>query len=220
MEASGRNEPFERGRARRARLRLLAGIVAPVAGYIALDDVLHNELFALAIVELIPVFWVLGYGLLKRRLDPIALAAAIVLLVALGAAIADGGSVMPLKLRRGLVTGTLGIACLASVIGRRPLLPIAVGFIERAWPSSARLARIAHVYVAGERAAILTVIVGVTLLADAVAQVSLALTVSTAVFLVAAKLARTGILMTGAFACWYVSRRRLTPAAQSTLKQP
>ncbi len=214
VESTGRRERTDLVRARRARLRLLAGVAAPVIAYIALDHALHNELFALAIVELIPVFWALAYGFSKRRLDPIALIALIVLLVALAVAIADGGSVMPLKLRRGLVTGTLGIACLVSVIGRRPLLPVAIGFVERAWPSSARLARVAHIYAGGERAAVLTLIVGVTLLLDAVAQVSLALTVSTAVFLVAAKLARTGILVAGAAACWYTARRapRVAPS--------
>jgi hypothetical protein len=196
---------------RTARLRLLVGLLVPVVAYVVLDHVLHNELLALAIVELIPVVWALGYGLARGRLDPIALAAAIVLLAALIVSIADGGSAMPLKLRRGLVTGTLGIACLASVIGGRPLLPYAIRLVEYAWPRSVRLARALRPYTAGRSASVLTVIVGVTLLVDAVAQVTLALTVSTTVFLLTAKLARTAIFVTGLGACWWYASRRAVP---------
>lgn len=213
VESPGRHQATQARLRRTARWRLLVGLLVPVAAYIVLDHVLHNELLALAIVELIPVVWALGYGLARGRLDPIALAAAIVLLAALIVSIADGGSAMPLKLRRGLVTGTLGIACLASVIGGRPLLPYAIRLVEYAWPRSARLARAVRPYTVGASAAVLTVIVGVTLLIDAVAQVTLALTVSTAVFLVAAKLARTAIFVTGVGACWWYASRRAMPDA-------
>jgi hypothetical protein len=194
-------------------VRLLVGLLVPVVAYIVLDHVLHNELLALAIVELIPVAWALGYGLARGRLDPIALVAAIVLLAALIVSIADGGSAMPLKLRRGLVTGTLGVACLASVIGGRPLLPHAIRLVEYAWPRSARLSRAVRPYTSGASAAVLTVLVGVTLLIDAIAQVTLALTVSTTVFLLTAKLARTAIFLTGIGACWWYASRRAGPDA-------
>jgi len=194
---------------RLAPQRLIGGLLVPVAAFIVLDDALHNELLALAIVELIPVFWALGYGFWHGRLDLIALAAAVVLLAALIVSIADGGSAMPLKLRRGLVTGTLGLACLASVASRRPLLPLAINLVERAWPGSARLARIARAYSDGPSAAVLTTIIGVTLLLDAAAQVTLALSVSTTVFLLTAKLARTVIFAAGLGVCWWYTRRAL-----------
>jgi len=212
VELAGRRRAVD-ALQRRARLRLLAGVLVPVVAYIVLDELLHNELLALAIVELIPVAWALGYGLARRRLDPIALAAAVVLLAALAVSIADGGSAMPLKLRRGLVTGTLGIACLASVLGGRPLLPYAIRLVEYAWPRSVRLARIIRPYAGGRSAVVLTAIVGVTLLLDAVAQVTLALTVSTTVFLLTAKLARTAIFAAGLAVCWWYASRRAVPGA-------
>jgi hypothetical protein len=214
VESAGRRQSVDTRLRRTARLRLLVGLLVPVVAYIVLDHVLHNELLALAIVELIPVVWALGYGMARGRLDPIALAAAIVLLAALIVSVADGGSAMPLKLRRGLVTGTLGVACLASVIGGRPLLPYAIRLVEYAWPRSVRLARAVRPYTTGRSAAVLTVIVGATLLVDAVAQVTLALTVSTTVFLLAAKLARTAIFVTGLTGCWWYASRRAVPDAE------
>ncbi len=196
---------------RRARLWLLAGLLAPVIAYVVLDRVLHNGLLALAIVEVIPVLWWLGYGLAHGRLDPIALATAIVLLAALAVSLADGGSATPLKLRRGVVTGTLGIACLASVLGGRPLLPYVIRLVEYAWPGSARVSRIVRPYAGGRPAAVLTSIVGVTLLVDAVVQVTLALSVSTTVFLLASKLCRTGIFVSGLALCWWYASRRAVP---------
>jgi hypothetical protein len=213
VEPAGRTGTIDARLRRRARWRLIAAVLFPVLLYIALDNALNNELLALAIVELIPVAWALGYGFSQRRLDPIALAAALVLLAALAVSIADGGSAMPLKLRRGLVTGTLGCACLASVVAGRPLLPQAIRLVGYAWPQSQRLHRILAPYSGGGSAAVLTAIVGVTLLVDAIAQVTLALTVSTAVFLLTAKLARTAIFAAGIAACWRYTSARSVPRA-------
>lgn len=213
VESTGRAGTTDARLRRRARARLLAGVLIPVLLYVGLDNALNNELLALAIVELIPVAWALGYGFSQRRLDPIALAAAIVLLAALAVSIADG-SAMPLKLRRGLVTGTLGCACLASVVAGRPLLPRAIQLVGYAWPQSQRLHRILRPYSGGSSAAVLTAIVGVTLLLDATAQVTLALTVSTAVFLLTAKLARTVIFTVGIGACWRYASARAVPGAE------
>jgi hypothetical protein len=197
-------------------LSLVAGLVIPVIAFIALDGALHNELLALAIVELIPVLWALGYGFSRGRLDPIALAAAVVLLAALAVSIADGGSAMPLKLRRGLVTGTLGLACLASVVGGRPLLPRAIRLVHYAWPES-RFTRFLRPYGRDDGAAVLTAVVGVTLVLDATAQVTLALTVSTAVFLLTAKLARTVIFTVGLAACWRYAQARALPGTDASV---
>jgi len=184
-----------------------------VVAYLILRQLLHDELQALAITELIPVIWALGFGLIRRgRIDPIALAAAVVLLAAIAVSIADGGSALPLKLRRGMVTGSIGLACLGSVALGRPLLPAVVRLVARVWPESAGLTRRLSRYAAGHGASGLTVIIGVTLLADATAQVALAVSVSTAVFVGTARLARTGIFAAGLAACWIYAARLPPPA--------
>jgi hypothetical protein len=169
--------------------------------FVILLATLHNELLALAITEAIPIGWALVLGLRRRRLDPLALALAIVLTAAVVVSLATGGSVLPLKLRRALITGSLGLACVASVLVRRPLLPTAMAWAARAWPSSARMVRLLDAHAAPQKATILTAIIGVTLLGDAAAQVALALTVSTATFLGASRLARIAIFAAGLSAC-------------------
>lgn len=186
---------------------MLAGIVLPVTAYVVLKATTHNTTYALAVTETIPVVWVLAGGLLRRRVNPIAVIAAVVLGSALAITAVAGGGALPLKLRRASVTGPLGIACLLSVAIHRPLLPALVELVARSVPPRAavRLAGLRQA-VAENRASVLTAIVGVTLLADAVAQVTLALTVSTTVFLGTSRLARIILAAAGLAACgWYLA---------------
>jgi hypothetical protein len=186
---------------RRPKLRLSAGVLVPVATYVILSRALHSDLAALAIAEAIPVAWMLAIGLPRRRVHPLALVWALVLAVAVLVSIASGGSVLPLKLRRAVITGSLGLSFLGSVLVRRPLLPLAMDRLARAWPRTERLTRLLGGQTAPRRAIVLTAIVGVTLLADATAQVTLALTVSTAVFLAASRLARVAVFALGLGGC-------------------
>ncbi len=194
------------------KLRLAAGVLIPVATYVVLSNALHSALAALAITEAIPVAWVFAIGLRKRRVDPIALIAAIVLLVAVLVSVAAGGSVLPLKLRRAVVTGSLGIACLGSLLVGRPLLPAAMDWLARAWPRTERLTRVLGGRASRRQTIVLTAIIGVTLLGDATAQVTLALSVSTAAFLGASRLARMAIFTVGLGACALYLRWVAAPA--------
>jgi hypothetical protein len=187
--------------ARRPKLRLTAGVLVPVATYVILSRALHNDLAALAIAEAIPITWMIAIGLPRRRVHPLALVWVLVLAVAVLVSIASGGSVLPLKLRRAAITGSLGLAFVGSVLVRRPLLPVAMDQLARAWPRTERLTRLLGGQAAPRRAIVLTAIVGITLLADATAQVTLALTVSTAVFLAASRLARVAVFAIGLGAC-------------------
>jgi hypothetical protein len=142
---------------------------------------------------------------------PLVLVWAIVLAIAVLVSIAFGGSVLPLKLRRAVITGSLGLAFLGSVLVRRPLLPVVMDGLARAWPRTERLTRLLGGRTAHRQALVLTAIVGVTLLADATAQVTLALTVSTAAFLAASRLARIAVFAVGLAGCasylrWLSSR--------------
>jgi hypothetical protein len=200
-------EPLRRiGRAaarysRRPKLRLTAGVLVPVATYLILSQALHSDLAALAIAEAIPVAWMLAIGLPRRQVHPLALVWALVFAVAVLVSIASGGSQLPLKLRRAAITGPLGLAFLGSVLVGRPLLPLATDRLARAWPRAESLTRLLGGQTAPRRAIVLTGIIGVTLLADAAAQVTLALTVSTAVFLAASRLARLAVFTIGLGGC-------------------
>lgn len=183
------------------KLRLIAAVLIPVVAYIVLSDTLHSDLAALAITEAIPVVWVLATGLRKRSLDPIALAVAVVLAAAVLISIASGGSTLPLKLRRAVITGSLGVACIGSLLVRRPLLPAVADRLARAWPRVERITLALGSRASRRQTFMLTAIVGITLLADATAQVTLALSVSTAAFLGASRLARLAIFAVGLGVC-------------------
>lgn len=181
----------------RQSLRLGLGVIVPVAAYLILSSAVHSSLTALAVTEAIPLVWVLAIGLRRHRVEPMALVLAVVLAAAVVVSLAAGGTVLPLKLRRAVITGSLGIACLASVAARRPLLPAAVDWLVRVWPRAERLARVLGAAAVRRAPVALTLIVGLTLLADATAQVALSLTVSTAAFLGTSRLARIAIFATG-----------------------
>lgn len=184
-------------------------MIVPVATYVVLAATLHSDLVALAVTEAIPIAWILAIGLRQGRVDPLAVAVAVVLAIAVLVSLAAGGSTLPLKLRRAVLTGSFGIACLVSVAARRPLLPIAMRSLARGWPRAERLVNLFGG--TGRReSAVLTLIVGVTLLADAVAQVTLALTLSTAAFLGASRLARIAIVVGGLTVCGIYLRRPLS----------
>jgi hypothetical protein len=181
----------------RQGLRLGLGVIVPVAAYLILSSALHSSLTALAVTEAIPLVGVLAIGLRRRRVEPMALVLAVVIAVAVVVSLAAGGTVLPLKLRRAVITGALGIACLGSVAARRPLLPTAVDWFVRVWPRAERLARVLGAGAVRRAPIALTLIIGLTLLADATAQVALSLTVSTAAFLATSRLARIAIFATG-----------------------
>lgn len=194
------------------RVVLLAGAVVPVAVYLVLESTLHSDTWALGVSELIAVGWALAQGLWRRQVNAIMVVTAIVLGIALIATIATGGS-LPLKLRRGVITGSIGLACLISLAGRRPLLPVLLELVERTAP--ARLAEVAgrvRRSMGARTAWVLTAVVGVSLLSDAAAQVALALTTSTTVFVGASRLARIAIFAIGVAACTvYVRSDRARP---------
>ncbi len=206
-----------RRRARRietagAKLRLIAAILIPVVAYVVLSATLHSDLAALAITEAIPVAWVLATSLRRGSVDPIALAVAVVLAAAVLVSIVSGGSTLPLKLRRAVITGSLGLACVGSVLVRRPLLPAVADRLARAWPRAERITLALGSRASRRQTIMLTAIVGVTLLADATAQVALALSVSTTAFLGASRLARLAIFAIGLGVSGLYLRRVAAPS--------
>lgn len=179
-------------------MALVAGL--SIAAYFVFRAVLHSDGYALAISTAIALVWTLGRQ--GRNPHPVALAAAVVFGVAALVSLASGGSALPLKLRRGLITGPLGVACLVSVAIRRPLLPPLLGLVARGLPRaiSVRIGEL-RASLTGRTALVLTAIVGLTLLADAAVQVTLALAVSTTVFVSTDGLARLAVAAVGVGAC-------------------
>lgn len=192
-------------------VRLLATVVLPLVAFFVLQSALGNATGALAITDGIPLLWLVAIGIRHRRVDRIALAAAVVFGIALAASIAFSGSALPLELRRSVFPGVVGLACLISLVLRRPLLLEAAKRMPRPdQPPDTEnvLDRPGSV----QALTVLTAIAGVTGLADAIAQVVLALTLSTGKFVVAARVASWvivggGLLVAVTYVRW--KRRRL-----------
>jgi len=101
-------------------------------------------------------------------------------------AIVLAGSPRPLELHRAVFPGAVGLASLISLGVGRPLLSIAAIKRSHTRPDAAASSSL-DTPGARRSLVVVTAIIGVTLTADAVAQVALALTVSTSTFGIVAR---------------------------------
>jgi hypothetical protein len=163
--------------------RLAAGLLLPLAAYLLIRAAIGSATGALAITEAVPAAWLLIVGVARRRLDPIAVVSTVTVAIAFAAYALTGGDPLALKLRRGAVTGTIGIATLASVAVGRPALLMVAEHVAMLNPEprleiEARLAEIDR----RQALTILTSIIGLTFAIDGATQIALALTVPNEIF--------------------------------------
>ncbi len=186
--------------------RLLGGLLLPLVGYTIIRSLVGSATGALAITTAIPASWLIGVWIVRRRIDPIGVIVLVTTVVALGAYALTGGDALALKLRRAAVTGPIGIAALASVALRRPLLLLAVENFAKLNPDrrpeiEARLAD----PVRRRTITILTAIVGVTFTIDGGSQIALALAVANGSFVADSTAARIVVYGIGLIAgAWYI----------------
>jgi hypothetical protein len=193
---------------RKSPLIEVAGLVLPLVAYLALKQIAGNDTVALAVAEAIPCVWIVAMMARTKQFQPIAMVPLTVFGIALLITLLSGGSTLPLKLRRGFLTGGIGIGCLVSLAIRRPLLEVLLPFFVRLRRIPERHARLLIDTDVGRRLLIaITALIGIICTVDATLQVVLAFTVSTSTFLVASKLARYPLLAIGLFVGWSYARR-------------
>jgi hypothetical protein len=184
------------------QIQLVAGLLAPLTGFVVLLHALGNATEALAVTDSIPLLWVLTYALWRRRIEPVGASAAALAAIALLLTIALGGSPLPLELRHAVFPGTVGLACLISLAARRPLLSIALARLAKSNRDVAAERRPSlDAFIAHRALTTLTAVIGVTLLTDAAAMIVLALTVSPSTFGVVARVAGHLIVGVGLAIC-------------------
>jgi hypothetical protein len=192
------------------RYRLLAGLVLPLGAYLIIRAAIGSATGALAITEAVPATWLLVSAIARRRLEPVAVVATVTVAIALAAYALTGGNPLALKLQRGAVAGTLGIAALASVALGRPLLLVLAQRIAKLNPE--RRAEIqARLADPDRRRAMtsLTAIVGLTFTLDGASQITLALTVPTTTFATDSTATRIVVLGTGLLVTvWYLRHQK------------
>ncbi len=179
-------------------LRLLAGLVLPLVAYLMIRALTGSSVGALAITDAVPSAWLVVVGIARRRVDPVAVLSATTVMIAFAAYVLTGGDPLAIKLRRGAVTGTVGIAGLASVALGRPLLLLVAENVAKLNPDRPELAARLAQPERRRTVRILTAIIAATLAIDGASQIALALTVPTASFVADSTAARIAVLGTGA----------------------
>jgi hypothetical protein len=193
--------------------RLAAGLLLPLATYTLIRNVIGSATGALAITEAGAAVWLIGVAVARRRIEPVAVLSTLTVAVALAVYALTGGDPLALKLRRGAVTGTIGIAALASVAIGRPLLIVVTRHVAKLNPErgpeiEARLSDPRR-----RRAlTILTAIIGATFALDGAIQIALALIVPTGSFVADSTASRIAVLGSGAVLTVFSLRHHRVPS--------
>lgn len=178
--------------------RLVAGLVLPWLAYLIIRSLIGSAVGALAITDALPATWLLVVGIVRHRVEPIAVLSAATVFIALAAYAITGGDPMAIKLRRGAVTGAIGVGALTSVALGRPLLLLIAQNAAKLNPDRPDLAaRLAEPH-RRRMLKILTAIIGTTFAIDGASQIILAVTVPTSSFVADSTGARIAVLGTGA----------------------
>jgi hypothetical protein len=173
--------------------------VAPVVIYEVVRSSVDSDVTALAIGAAAPVAWTLGSLLIRRKLDVIGLLSTGIVGVGLLIAWLSGGNPLALELRDAVPAGLIGLACLVSLLLRRPLHQVLFRLLGRQ-------------NVAARTSTVVTALLGVTLIVEAAALVVLALTTVTSTYVALSQPIGWGIIGVGvALAMWY--RHRMTEAS-------
>lgn len=185
--------------ARRFVVSLVVAGIAPVVTYLIARPRVESTAVALALAFAVPVAWAGASGLWRQRLDLDGSLTIGAYGLSLVVTILSGGSALPLKLHAAAETGAVGVACLVSVVLRRPLVLLGLRLLARRGrrrPGS-WLRAIADPAV--QRAfSVVTVLIGVGLLVEAASQVAMALVLPTLVFVAVSLPARFLIYGSGA----------------------
>jgi hypothetical protein len=181
-EGTGSGTPQSSGQAGRRALAGLAGLVisfiVPLLSYDLIRPHTDSSAMALALAGAIPVAYTLAILVIRRRLNPIGVIGAVSFGIGVLVSWASGGSTLALELQDPALFGAIGIAFLVSVAIGRPLHPVILRMLGRSDPRYGDIASRAQ----RSTSMVITAILGVTLLAHAVAVAALALTQPTSTF--------------------------------------
>ncbi|HEX3648336.1 MAG TPA: hypothetical protein VHV49_07900 [Pseudonocardiaceae bacterium] len=177
-------------------------IVVPIVVFELIRSTVDNDTLSLAIGAAVPLLWTLGRLAGSRVVDPIGVVGVALYGVGLLVVWLTGGSPLGLELRDAAPTGLIGLACLGSVLVRRPLVVPVLRLFRR----TATLSRHA--------ATMITVLLGATLVTHAAALTVLALSMSVNGYIAVHQLVGLPIVAVGVAGIWWYRRRiDVVPAA-------
>jgi hypothetical protein len=161
--------------------RLLINVLAPLVAYEIVRPYVASDLIALLIGVTIPIVVTL-VELVRRKIDPIGVAAILGFAILIGLLALTGGNPLILKLQEAVFTGPIGLVLLTSVLIGRPM----AGLVPPLRRSMTR-----------RQLAMLTLLVSATLVAHCAVVLGLALTLPTGEFLVVGRLSGIAVIAAG-----------------------
>jgi hypothetical protein len=195
---------------RQAGMRALAGLasliisfVVPLLSYGLIRPHVGSSAMALALAGAIPVVFTLAVLVVRRRLSPVGVAGAVSFGIGVLVSWACGGSTLALELQDPAIFGAIGIAFMVSVVIGRPLHPVILRMLGRSDPRYTDIANRAE----HRTSMVTTTVLGLTLLAYAVALAVLALTQSTSTFVALQHPVGLPIVATGIGGLFFYQRR-------------
>jgi hypothetical protein len=163
---------------------LIAGIL-PLIGFTLLRPYVGSDATALSAVMVFPVGELTYQRWRHGGFEPIGVISLVGILIGLAGAVLLHGDALLLKLRESVVTGLFGLACLASIFRRRPIMFYA-GRLFATGGDTSRNAEFDTIWErpgAPARFRLTTAIWGVALVTESIVRTVLALTIPTAAFL-------------------------------------
>ena len=190
---------------------ILGGAVVPLTVYYVARHHVSSDQQALVIAGFFPVAWIVLQWFRTRRLDPIGAVVLVGFVVGVTVSELLGGSAFVLKVRDSAFTVAFGLACLASLRARRPLM-FHIGKTMSAGDDARRRAAYDELWDIDQARRvfrIITVCWGVRLIAEASARIALAAVLPTGAFLaVSPALAFASVGGLFAFTGYYSARAR------------
>jgi hypothetical protein len=191
---------------RRFAPSIVVNAVLPLIVYITVRPYVAGDVTALLVAAVVPAAFTFGKLALRRRLDPFGLVGLLGLAIAVLVLVASGGSPLVLKLQDAVVTGPLGLVCLASVAVGRPLHQVAFRLLAKRKPA---LRPVVDAPGSRRSSIVITTVLGSTMVLHALVLLALALWLPTATFVAVSRPAGLAVVGAGIAALlWYRSRRR------------
>lgn len=186
-------------------VRAIVAAVLPLVLFLVVRPYVASNVEALVIGAAVPVLYTVGGLIVRRRLDRVGLASIGGFLVGILILVATGGSELAFLLRKEIVTGPLGLVCIASAFVHRPLLVVVARFAAR---RNQALGDRLNVPGADHILSVSTVVVGAILAVHALAMLALALNTDTTTFLAVSRPVSWVISLGGlAPLLWWIRRQ-------------
>lgn len=193
---------------KRLALSLAVNGLVPLALYVLVHPLFANDAIALAIAGTVPAIRTLVVWVIRRRIDWIGALAVLGFALAFAVSALLNGNALLLKVHGSLLTGTIGLVLLVSaVIGRPLLFPLMQVFARNNPELSNAPGKRANNTESSKRITLVTALIGLVLLVDAIAHIILALTLPTSTFLALSRVTNWVVLGGGLAIVWLTRQR-------------